>query len=172
MAEKNKLPKNSPEESSNWEVGFKRLAQPMERRTFLKLGLGAMGAVYACLVGYPLYRYLASPLEDAASEGLVNEVTLDNALLLPKNSALMFKFGNKPAMLIHHEDDSWTALSAVCTHLGCTPVYQPEKKDIYCPCHGGIYDAYTGANISGPPPKPLTQFKVSVHDGKITVSRT
>jgi cytochrome b6-f complex iron-sulfur subunit len=172
MTEKKNPAKNSQEASSPWQAGFKRLAQPMERRTFLKLGLGAIGAAYACLMGYPLYRYLASPLEDAAGEGTVNEVTLDNVLSLPKNSALMFKFGSRPAMLIRHEDDSWTALSAVCTHLGCTAHYQPDKKNIYCPCHGGVYDSVTGANVSGPPPAPLTQFKVRVHDGKITVSRT
>ncbi len=148
------------------------LNDPMERRTFLKVAIGTLGAIYAGAVGYPIYRYLASPVEEAALEGAVNEVTLDNALDLPKNAALMFKFGPGPAMLIHHDDDSWTALSAVCTHLGCTPSYVPDKKIIYCPCHGGTYDPRTGANISGPPPKPLTEYKVSIANGKITVSRT
>ncbi len=111
-------------------------------------------------------------MEEGDLAGAVSKVTLDNALTLPVNSALMFKFGTGPAMLIHHEDDSWTALSAVCTHLGCTPSYLPDKKEIYCPCHGGVYDARTGGNISGPPPKPLTLYKVSIENGKITVSRS
>jgi len=143
-----------------------------ERRTFLKTAIGVLGAVYAGAVGYPVYRYLSSSVEESLLESAVNEVTLDNALSLPKNSALMFKFGASPAMLIHQPDGTWTALSAVCTHLGCTPGYQPDKKIIYCPCHGGVYDPHTGANISGPPPKPLTEYKVAIANGKITVSRS
>jgi len=141
------------------------------RRTFLKIAAGTLGACYAAGMGYPIYRYLASPVEKAESATAVKEVVLDNAATLPKNSALMFKFGSQPAMLIHHDDDTWTALSAVCTHLGCTPGYEPKEKRIFCPCHGGVYDPKTGANIAGPPPKPLTVFQVKNLDGKMVVSR-
>jgi len=151
--------------------GLDQVLEPMERRAFLKLIVGAMGACYAGLIGYPVYRYLASPIEDAALEGAVSQVTLTNGLALPKNAAMIFKFGSKPAMLIHHDDDTFTALSAVCTHLGCIPFYKPEQKVIYCPCHGGVYDPVTGGNISGPPPKPLEKYNVRIADGKIIVSR-
>lgn len=144
-----------------------------ERRDVLKFAAaGALGAVYAGLVGYPVYRYIASPVEKAASETVVNEMVVEGGAALPKNAALMFKFGAKPAILIHHEDGTWSALSAVCTHLGCTASYEPDQKRIYCACHGGVYDALTGANVSGPPPKPLTAFKVQVTDGKVVVQRS
>lgn len=141
------------------------------RRTFLKVAAGALGACYAGGIGYPVYRYLASPVEKAESVAAVNEVTVPDVGTIPRNAALMFKFGTKPAMLIHHEDDSWSALSAVCTHLGCTAGYDPQEKRIFCPCHNGVYDAKTGANVSGPPPKPLDQFKVVIVEGKAVVSR-
>jgi len=144
----------------------------LDRRDFLKVAIGALGAVYAGAVGYPVYRYLSSPVEEGAAAAAVKSVTLDNAATLPRNAALMFKFGPFPAMLIHHDDDTWTALKAVCTHLGCTPAYKPEARQIQCPCHGGVYDPRTGANIAGPPPKPLTQFQVSIDHGKVTVSRS
>ena len=67
-------------------------------------------------------------------------------------------------MLIHHEDGRWIALTAVCTHLGCTVQYEPQADRIHCACHGGVYNPYTGANVSGPPPKPLKLFKVAVND--------
>jgi len=143
-----------------------------DRRTFLKLAAGAVGVGYAGLVGYPVYRYVASPVEDAAAVGAVKEVTLaPEAASLPKNTSMMFKFGTQPAMLIHHDDDTWTALTAVCTHLGCTAGYDPVKKHIFCPCHGGTYDAHTGANVAGPPPKPLTKYAVKIAEGKVVVSR-
>ena len=61
--------------------------------------------------------------------------------------------------------------TAVCTHLGCTVQYEPQADRIHCACHGGVYNAYTGANVSGPPPKPLKLFKVAVSDIGVKVSR-
>jgi cytochrome b6-f complex iron-sulfur subunit len=140
------------------------------RRGFL-VGAGAAGLCYVAALGYPVYRYLASPAEMAASEAAVTEITLKDAAKLAAGSALMFKFGHSPAMLIHHRDSSWVALTAVCTHLGCTVQYEPDMNRIHCACHGGVYDPRTGANVSGPPPRPLKLFKVTVGVADVQVSR-
>ncbi len=58
-----------------------------------------------------------------------------------------------------------TALSAVCTHAGCTVGY--EGGQIVCPCHGGTFDARTGAVISGPPPTGLATKTVVEAKGQI-----
>ena len=144
----------------------------LSRSAFLRLALGGAGAVYAAALGYPIYRYLASPVEKASQESTVREVTLKDVKKLPAASMLMFKFGAKPSLLIHHADGTWTALSAVCTHLGCTVQYQPEQKRIYCACHGGVYDPKTGANVAGPPPKPLQRYEVKLDGEDAIVSRT
>jgi cytochrome b6-f complex iron-sulfur subunit len=141
------------------------------RRAFLAAAAAA-GLCYTAALAYPIYRYLASPEEMALSATAVTEVTLKEAQKLPLASVLMFKFGTAPAMLIHHEDGRWVALSAVCSHLGCTVQYEPQADRIHCACHGGVYNAYTGANVSGPPPKPLTLFKVAVNDAGVEVSRS
>jgi len=144
---------------------------PLTRRKFVLAGVSVAGAAYAVALGYPLYRYLATPAERAAMLAAVKEVTLDGADKLPTSSALMFKFAGRPAILLHHADGTWTALSAVCTHLGCTVQFDQERKVIRCACHGGQYDPKTGANISGPPPKPLAQYKVQPQAGKVLISR-
>ena len=149
---------------------FEEAESTPTRRVFLGVAATA-GLCYVGAIGYPIYRYLASPAEMAASESAVREVTLDKAQTLPLASALMFHFGSSPAMLIHGADDSWVAFSAVCTHLGCTVKFEPELNRIHCSCHGGVYNAYTGANVSGPPPKPLKLFKVAVSDTGVDVSR-
>jgi cytochrome b6-f complex iron-sulfur subunit len=141
------------------------------RRAFL-IAAGAAGLCYTAALGYPIYRYLASPMEMAMNATDVTEVTLKDAQKLVPGSVLMFKFGTAPAMLIHHLDNTWVALSAVCTHLGCTVQYESQANRIHCACHGGVYDAQTGANVSGPPPKPLKLFKVAVNDSGVEVSRT
>ena len=140
------------------------------RRAFLGIATAA-GLCYAGAIGYPIYRYLASPAEMAANESAVTEVTLDKAQDLPVASVLMFKFGSSPAMLIHGADNSWVAFSAVCTHLGCTVKFEPAQNRIHCSCHGGVYDPHTGKNVSGPPPKPLKAYKVNVGATNVVVSR-
>jgi cytochrome b6-f complex iron-sulfur subunit len=140
------------------------------RRVFLGLA-GAAGLAYTVAMAYPIYRYLASPAEMANATAAVKDVLLKDAQKLPSGSVLMFKFGPKPAMLIHHTDGRWIAMTAVCTHLGCTVQYEPQLDRIHCACHGGVYNPYTGANVSGPPPKPLTLYKVAVGDAGVQVSR-
>jgi cytochrome b6-f complex iron-sulfur subunit len=163
MSETTTSPHIVPEEVENGDI--------RTRRAFL-VAAGVAGVGYAAALGYPVYRYLASPSEMALSAAAVTEVTLKDAQKLPKGSVLMFKFGPSPAMLIHHTDNSWVALTAVCTHLGCTVQYEPAPLDrIHCACHGGVYNPYTGANISGPPPKPLKLFKVAVNETGVEVSR-
>ncbi|MGD0536730.1 MAG: Rieske (2Fe-2S) protein [Verrucomicrobiota bacterium] len=147
-------------------------ADAVPRRAFVGTALGAAGACYAGAIAYPVYRYLASPAERAEAAAAVTEVTLKDAQKLPTGSVLMFKFGPKPAMLIHHADGSWVALSAVCTHLGCTVQYQTERNVIHCACHGGEYDPVTGKNIAGPPPRPLTRYVAKVMESDVVVSRS
>lgn len=157
---------NEPIKSNNIE----EVTDLTTRRAFIAAA-GAAGIVYTAAVGYPVYRYLASPAEMAASAAAVTEVSLKDAQKIPMGSALMFKFGPSPAMLIHHEDGTWVAFTAVCTHLGCTVQYEPAANRIHCACHGGVYDPNTGANVSGPPPKPLKRFIVLVNAADVKISR-
>jgi cytochrome b6-f complex iron-sulfur subunit len=99
------------------------------------------------------------------------EVKIPEEKMPAPGGALMFRFGSRPTMLIHHKDGTMVCLTAVCTHLGCTVQYQPEQEHIHCACHGGVYDARTGANISGPPPKPLQRFNVERANGEILITR-
>jgi cytochrome b6-f complex iron-sulfur subunit len=141
------------------------------RRDLLQIGLGVIGACYAGGLGYPVYRYLATPAVRSRLEGQVSSVAIPEKSLPAAGAATMFMFGSRPAMLIHHADGHWVAFDAVCTHLGCTVGFEPKNHRIYCPCHGGTYDMNTGEVIGGPPPKGLKVFKVEATDGNVIVSR-
>jgi cytochrome b6-f complex iron-sulfur subunit len=161
-------------EQTNTEVHIEVIAEGSgdrnTRRAFLAAA-GVAGLAYTAALAYPIYRYLASPEEMAMEATAVTEVTLKDAQKLPLGSVLMFKFGTSPALLIHHQDGRWISMTAVCTHLGCTVQYEPQADRIHCACHGGVYNAYTGANVSGPPPRPLKLFKVAVNEAGVDVSR-
>jgi thiosulfate dehydrogenase (quinone) large subunit len=70
-----------------------------------------------------------------------------------------------PDLLIRHSDGTLSAFSAVCTHAGCTVGYQGGQ--IVCPCHGGLYNAQTGAVEGGPPPAPLPRKRVIDSGGSL-----
>lgn len=145
--------------------------EEMSRRGFVRTAAVGVTLAYLGALGYPIYRYLNSPVEKSIQMAAVRDVTLDKADALAKGSALMFKFGVRPALLIHHADDSWIALDAVCTHMGCTVKFDSVSGQIVCACHGGRYDAKSGQNVSGPPPRPLKAYVVQVNAGSVTVSR-
>lgn len=146
--------------------------EAVDRRVFIGAAIGGVGVCYLAAIGYPVYRYLASPVERAEAQAAVTEVTLPEAHKLPRKSALMFKFGPFTALLIHHEDGTWSAFNAKCTHLGCTVKYEPHNDRIFCECHGGIYNAKSGANIGGPPPRPLQVYQVKVSETGVVVSKS
>lgn len=143
----------------------------LSRRGFASAALGGVGLCYAAAVSYPVYRYLSAPVEKSMAAAAVTSVTPPDAVKLPPGKHMMFKFGARPALLIHHKDGTWAALDAVCTHLGCTVQYETENDRIFCACHGGIYDAKTGKNISGPPPRPLGKYVVTVSQDAVVVAR-
>jgi cytochrome b6-f complex iron-sulfur subunit len=68
--------------------------------------------------------------------------------------------------------DRFVAVSAVCTHLGCTPRYLAGEDKFKCPCHGsGFYR--TGVNFEGPAPRPLERARISLaDDGQILVDKS
>ena len=88
-------------------------------------------------------------------------------------------------VFIFRQKNTFHAISAACTHLGCTVkmrrLNQPKKvtvrgRDIEeqaefaCPCHGSKYYG-DGTNYSGPAPRPLDHFKLelSPDDGQLLV---
>ncbi len=142
----------------------------LSRAQFIR---GAFGLTVLCWSGVaaaPILMYLSPPpVEDEKTK--VTSIEVCKVSELPKGTGKNFRFGSVPALVIHTEDDQFHAFKAICTHLGCTVQFRADKKCIYCACHGGEYDAETGKNVAGPPPKPLASLKAEVVDGKVIVSR-
>jgi Rieske Fe-S protein len=140
--------------------------EKQNRRDFLSyiLGIGFAGLAAAFL--YPIFDYLKPP---KAPEVDTKNIDLGKVDDVPANSSKMFKVGNKPGILIKTDAGELKAFNAVCTHLECTVQYKPDEKLIWCACHNGRYDL-NGKNISGPPPRPLAPYNVTIQKGEIFIS--
>lgn len=141
--------------------------KPIERRKFVEviLGSGVLATVIAFL--YPVLRYLVPPKAldlggDSVVAGKVGELKL--------NSGKIFRFGNRPGLLVRTSSGEYRAMSATCTHLSCTVQYRDDLQRVWCACHNGQYDL-NGKNISGPPPRPLELFETQVRGDEIFVRR-
>jgi Rieske Fe-S protein len=71
-----------------------------------------------------------------------------------------FEFNGKPCLLVLTPGGEIRAFNAICTHVGCTVEFRAAQSDIFCNCHNGVYDL-NGKNVSGPPPRPLQEYKVT-----------
>jgi len=139
------------------------------RRGFLNWFIGTSAGAFLLSVLYPVSRYLVPP---PAGESMAGTVTL---ALVPDavkpNTGQIFKFGNRPAILVRTPAGELRAFSAVCTHLNCTVQYRPDLSHIWCACHNGHFDL-NGQNIAGPPPRPLESFAVNVRGSQIVVTKS
>jgi cytochrome b6-f complex iron-sulfur subunit len=138
---------------------------PSRRVVNLLLGTGLLASAASFL--YPILKYLVPPkLPDLGNDTVLAAKVSE----LKPNTAKIFHFGSRPGILVETAPDKYHAMSATCTHLGCTVQYRPDLHEIWCACHNGMYDL-NGRNISGPPPRPLEVFDVQVRGDEIYVRR-
>ena len=138
------------------------------KRDFLKGALWTGFIAWLGAILYPIISYLKPPKIAGAEVSSIKVMKVDE---IKNNEGKVFRFGDTPGILIRSKSGELHALSATCTHLDCTVQYKSDIEMVWCACHNGKYDI-TGRNVSGPPPKPLTEYKVIVKDNDIYVSKT
>ncbi|MBI4321914.1 MAG: ubiquinol-cytochrome c reductase iron-sulfur subunit [Chloroflexi bacterium] len=78
-------------------------------------------------------------------------------------------FIKEKKVYIQRDEKGLFAMSAICTHLGCTVPWLEANGHFECPCHGGKYHR-DGHNFAGPPPRPLDRLKIELDAiGRVTV---
>jgi cytochrome b6-f complex iron-sulfur subunit len=137
------------------------------KRDFLKWVLSGGIVAFVASVLYPVLEYLKPPTQ---GEVEVSSVKVGKLNDIPKDSGQIVKFGSKPVILLRTAAGDLKAYSATCTHLDCTVQYRKDFGVIWCACHNGKYDL-NGHNISGPPPRPLNEYRVVVQGDEVFVSK-
>jgi cytochrome b6-f complex iron-sulfur subunit len=71
-------------------------------------------------------------------------------------------------LLVRTEDGGFLALSLICSHLGCSVLWDDFKVQFICPCHSSAFDKF-GNVMNSPAPRPLDYFPVTIEAGKVSV---
>ena len=131
-----------------------------DRRRFINWFLGtSLGALVLSVI-YPVLRFISPPRIPEATTQQVEAGDAADPVFQQKGFKIV-RFGADPVIVVKASDTDFRAFSATCTHLDCIVGFQKDRSNIFCNCHGGTYDL-TGRNISGPPPRPLTPYKVNL----------
>ena len=78
-----------------------------------------------------------------------------------------FTYLDQHNLFVYRDYEGLRAVSAVCTHLGCTLLSTMDGFE--CPCHGSCYNS-RGEVVSGPAPRHLSWFSVGKSaDGKLFI---
>ena len=79
--------------------------------------------------------------------------------------------GGAPVIIFRAAEENFVVLSSVCTHEACE-VDLPGERDpqIWCSCHGAMFDRTTGAVLRGPASAPLPRFESTYDDGTQTLT--
>lgn len=127
----------------------------LSRRTLLNGLLGTSLAGWLATAFFPVLRYL-SPLRESRN---TDEAELDAKARQEVAAAgfAIVPFGSERVLVLRDARGGLRAVSAKCTHEGCTVQYKADEALIWCACHNGRFDL-DGRVLSGPPPRPLAQF--------------
>jgi cytochrome b6-f complex iron-sulfur subunit len=135
---------------------------PLVRRRLLALLGGPLAAAAAAAVGYPLLRYL----QPAPGSLGAAEIEIPIRELAPGEARRVLLAG-RPALVIRTAG-GFRAFWASCTHLGCAVRWRRGRGDLFCPCHGGRFDA-SGRAVGGPVREPLVPLEVEVREETVVV---
>jgi cytochrome b6-f complex iron-sulfur subunit len=137
------------------------------RRSVLDLLLGAGVIGWMGSVIFPVLRYL-KPLGAQTQNGPIKLDAQDLAKL-EKERSVIVRAGSVRILVFEDASQRLRAMSAKCTHEGCTVQYVPGESVIWCACHNGRFDL-DGRVLAGPPPRPLEKYACQREtDGAVVV---
>jgi cytochrome b6-f complex iron-sulfur subunit len=153
-------------------------AQDTSRRDFIKGVSLLIGGAIGAMIGLPSIAFLLSP---AADEGQTTSwIDLGPVERYPTGTPTLFEFTQTRvygwertavtggAFVVRDEAAGIRVFSNVCTHLACRVRWHPELQHYISPCHDGHFDML-GNNVSGPPPRPLDEFRTRVEGGHLYI---
>jgi menaquinol-cytochrome c reductase iron-sulfur subunit len=150
----------------------------LSRRGFLGIATFSIGGLISAILGIPAIAYIIDPALGAKEEqnwiplGAVSKVEIGKPTLfktrVEKKAGWIVNEQELTFYVLTEDGRDFTAMSNVCTHLGCRVRWVADEELFFCPCHNAGFDK-NGDVASGPPPRPLDRYEVKEEDGQIFV---
>ena len=123
---------------------------------------------------FPLGRLSAFLLEKKSATTSYPRMKIANSGDLLAGRSVLFTYPHKdrPAVLIHLVSGNFVAYDALCTHLGCqihfdeepTKGWEDRKDNLFCACHGAVFDPTSGGVLAGPPPRAMPKVRLEIDE--------
>ena len=109
-----------------------------------------------------------STINTSVSGGTITLNVDAGSPLASVGSAALVQTSSGNFLVSHTAVDTFVALTAVCTHEGCT-VSGFQSGRYVCPCHGSQFTT-SGAVAQGPASSPLRQFATRLSGTTLTIA--
>jgi Rieske Fe-S protein len=150
------------------------IKRPVTRRNFIVWWIAGLLTAFTVAILAPILVYIYPPASTTKKQNKTINLTqsLDS---LQEGQAVAFEapaeFGfvmtdgggdNYPGKIsfngfVIKVQNRLIALSATCSHLGCTVTLPSGGHDFQCPCHGSVFDL-VGDVVHGPATAPLSHY--------------
>ena len=149
----------------------------VSRRDFMRGAIALIGGLIGAALGIPAVAYVVGPAlrrEQAnwLRVGPLAEVEAGTPTLfkprVTRQNGWTAEEDEVGVYVLTEDGRQYTALSNICMHLGCRVRWISEDQQFHSPCHHGIFDK-GGFVVSGPPPRPLDEFKTKIEEGNLYI---
>ena len=116
----------------------------------------------------------STPLSTIQGTVLNSEITiaLASSPIENKNTRALVQYnnGNGAILAEHNSDDTYKALSGICTHRSCViSAFDGSNNVFVCPCHGSQFDL-NGNVKQGPATNKLGSYSTRVENNSLVIS--
>lgn len=134
------------------------------------LGAAAVGAVLMASCSSNAGSTLAFAAGSSCGSGqCIDLASTSNQDLTAAGGAMLLTMGSDTVMVIRSSDTAVIALSAICTHEGCSMDYNASQNRLDCPCHGSQFST-DGKVLTGPASRAVRVYTATLANNMITVT--
>ncbi|WP_224243136.1 QcrA and Rieske domain-containing protein [Hyalangium gracile] len=156
---------------------------PPTRRSFLSALTVLLGGAITALASIPVLGSLFSPLRAAPATGAADApipvgTVSEFPVGVPRRVELIRSVTDAwsrsdattvgAAWVTRNADDTFTAFSTICPHLGCGVNLDKQRNIFACPCHTSAF-GLDGKFQTGPAPRGLDPLQVEVRGKEVLI---
>jgi menaquinol-cytochrome c reductase iron-sulfur subunit len=151
--------------------------QDVTRRNFMVRTIVGIGVFIAAALAVPFGGFGILPAfrkkkTDWSDAGTLSDLKVDEPQ--ERRFSQIVKSGwqeekqERSIWLVKRQDNTVTAYSPSCPHMGCGYRWSAADKRFKCPCHGSVFDV-NGKVLGGPSPRSLDTLEVKQEGGIVLV---